>query len=46
MNVKVSEPSDVKSYDDSFSECSKILDVTENGYFITIFTINKEYEKR
>ena len=43
VSAKVAAATDIKPYDKYFSECSKILSVNSNGYFITIFVINGEW---
>lgn len=45
ISAKVAAITDIKPYDKYFSECSKILSVSSNGYYITIFVINGEWGK-
>ena len=45
VSAKVAAITDIKPYNKYFSECSKILEVSSNGYYITIFVINGEWGK-
>ena len=45
VSAKVAAITDIKPYNKYFSECSKILAVSSNGYYITIFVINGEWGK-
>lgn len=45
ISAKVAALTDIKPYNKYFSECSRILSVSSNGYFITIFVINGEWGK-
>ena len=45
VSAKVAAITDIKPYDKYFSECSKMLFVSSNGYYITVFIINGEWGK-
>lgn len=45
VTAKVGTLDDVKPYSEYFNECSKMLTITENGYFTTVFVINGEFGK-
>ena len=45
VSVKTASIDDIKPYSDYYSECSKILSITDGGYFTAIFVINGEFGK-
>ncbi len=45
VSAKVGSLADIKPYTEAYGECSKMLTVTDGGYFTTVFVINGEFGK-